>query len=460
MATLSLDYRYVVGGALRQHDPTYVVRQSDDRLYRALKANDYCYVFNSRQMGKSSLRVQVMQRLVADDIACGVVEVSSIVEAGTTSEQWYLGMIRRLSRSLGLKVKVLQWWRSRDGLSPLQRFSEFVEDVLLTEIQQPIIIFIDEIDSLFKYEFNDDFFALIRAFYQERSDSEKYRRLSFVMLGVATPSDLIRDKRRTSFNIGGQFIDLQGFCPGDTTSLEIGLAGNAQDPSAVLTAILDWTNGQPFLTQRLCQLMAAQKIGLGEEAKAVAKVVRDHIIQDWEAQDIAVHLKTIRDRLLASEERSGQLLGLYQNILQADRLPATGSEEQIELRLTGLIRQEKGCLNVANPIYQAVFSLEWTQAQLQLLRPYGEAIAAWLNSNSKGDTHLLKGETLQSARLWAAGKRLSNDDRLFLDACQDLHQRELQKAKTILTVAKQEIETHLHTAKDQLITVNKQLEQE
>ena len=396
-------------------------------------------MFNSRQMGKSSLRVQVMQRLLAEGMACGVVEVSSIVGAGMSAEQWYLGLIRRVSRSLGLRVKVLPWWREREGLSPIQRFSEFVEDVLLKEIAQPIVVFIDEIDSLFQFAFNDDFFALIRSFYQERSEHEAYRRLSFVLLGVATPGDLIRDKRRTSFNIGGRLIDLKGFAPGEVGPLAVGLAQKAENPTAVLGEILHWTQGQPFLTQRLCRLIAESNfsISAGSEQALVTQLVSSRVIEDWEAQDVSVHLKTIRDRLLVRKDHVGRLLGLYRQILQLGQVRVDDSEEQIELRLTGLIREEHNYLRVANLIYQAVFDTQWIEARLLNLRPYGAAIAAWLATAQKSTAFLLRGKLLREAQVWAEDKDLSTQDYQFLSASQDFEQQQLEQT---LALEKQERE--------------------
>ena len=42
------------------------MRQADLNFYECLKANEFGDVLNSRQMGKSSLRVRTMQRLPSD----------------------------------------------------------------------------------------------------------------------------------------------------------------------------------------------------------------------------------------------------------------------------------------------------------------------------------------------------------------------------------------------------------
>ena len=77
---------------------------------------------------------------------------------------------------------------------------------------------VDEIDTTLRLNFTDDFFAGIRYLYQARAGEPELQRLSFVLIGVATPGDLVKDAARTPFNVGHR-IDLTDFTLGEALPL-------------------------------------------------------------------------------------------------------------------------------------------------------------------------------------------------------------------------------------------------
>ncbi|MFM9047402.1 MAG: AAA-like domain-containing protein [Cyanobium sp.] len=380
---------YNVGGSLSADFPGYVERSADREVYRRLKAGDTCFLFGSRQMGKSSLRVRTMQRLKEEGVVCAVIDSQSI---GTkpTEEQWYSVTIKRLNEDVDLAetVPFSQWWwqDSIQALSTVERFGQFIDRILFERIPAPIVIFVEEVDNLLSLSFDTDgFFGLIRSLHERRAEHPAYQRLSFCFLGVATPYDLIRSPHRSAFNIG-HAVELTGLERQEAEPLLAGLVGQVTDPPGVLDAVLHWSGGQPFLTQKLLALVCAagQQGEQGLEgpikdlsaAELVEAVAKQQIIHNWEAQDSPVHLRTIRDRLLQDDERHrGRLLALVQAIHEQGGIASDASGEQMQLRLTGLVVSRNGQLQITNPINAAVFSADWVRHQLQ--PPiYGEAIRA------------------------------------------------------------------------------------
>src|SRR5262245_50160626 len=352
---------YVTGGTLSRDALSYVTRQADGDLYSGLTQGQFCHVLTSRQMGKSSLMVRTAARLRESGAGVVLLDLTAIGQ-NLTAEQWYSGLLTQIGQQLELDDELEGFWDAHPKLGPLQRWMQAIRRVLLPRYPGPVVIFIDEIDAVRSLSFStDEFFAAIREFYNRRTEDEALRRLTFCLLGVASPSDLIRDTRTTPFNVG-QRIELHDFTAAEAAPLAIGLPRSSEIGARLLGQILYWTNGHPYLTQRLCQAAAEEA-----QVSTPADVNRlcEELFLSRQAQERDDNLLFVRERLLRGEVDLAGLLTAYAEVLANKRVPDDVTNPLITtLRLSGVTRAQDGLLKVRNRIYEQVFGREWVKENM------------------------------------------------------------------------------------------------
>lgn len=439
---------YKIGGALQPHLDSwrsYVIRKADSDVLSAVEEHELCHILNARHMGKTSLRNRLQAILEDEDYNYLIIEFDcSSLQTDTTTSEFYFQLaesfLSQIENSLPSKITfgshadLQSWWNSQANLTSLARFEKFIEYIVLKQTDQKILITFDEIDKFLNLDVHtDDFFHLIRAYYQRRGS--RYRRLNFALFGVVSLSNLVDDVTQTPINIG-RLVELDGFQFEEAKVLIQGFQDNVEDAEAILHEILSWTGGQPFLTNKLCNEVAAQQdcIPAGHEAQIIQHLVKSQIIHNWESQDKPQHLGTIRDRIERSEHPVN-LLELYRRVFSDGSILVDNSRLQSELQLTGLVRRtQEGKLEIYNPIYKAAFNEDWIKvsirAALEKTCPYASQMQQWFDSDRTDTSRLLRGKSLQEGETWF--KEHSEDidkvvHRQFLDASQELVDRILKE---------------------------------
>ena len=353
---------YTAGGTVQAGGGIYIPRHADKELFNLCYQSVFTYVLTPRQIGKSSLMVQTATLLQHEGIHTVIIDLTEI---GTqlSAEQWYLGLLTEIGDQLDLDTDPLDWWEEYTHLGMTQRLTRFFSQVVLAEVDAPIVIFVDEIDTTLSLDFTDDFFVSIRFLYNKRAENKELIRLSFVLLGVATPSDLIHNSQRTPFNIG-QAVSLEDFTYDEALPLAQGLDLLEEQSQNILRWVLEWTDGHPYLTQKTFRIISENPTAYTSKSK-IKNIFKDQFLKSGHQSEN--NLRFVRDSILDKGYQTIRMLNAYRHLLhKKGDIENSNSEIYSYLQLSGLVKRKGEKLIIRNLLYRTVFDRRWISRELSM----------------------------------------------------------------------------------------------
>ena len=349
---------YTLGGAVQAGEGVYIERGADQELLDHCLDNTFAYVLTARQMGKSSLMERTSLKLREQGVHTALIDLNGLDKASLESpEVWYLDFISIFTEFVPVSFDTYDWWQEHGSKGLVRRFKDFFQSVLLEEVTGQIVVFVDEIDATYDLPFADDFFAAVRSMHEKRALESIFDRISFVLIGVATPSELIKDPRRTPFNIG-QSVELSDFTLAEAFPFTGGWNMEAEQAKKVLEWGMKWTGGHPNLTQKLCHAIALDS-GTGWTEKKVHECIRKTFFDSNKRDSNLEYINTQMTRG-AHWDQLG-VLKTYKEIRRkaGSVLDDTQSRAKVHLKLHGIVVNKEGHLSVRNAIYTEYFGTKW-----------------------------------------------------------------------------------------------------
>lgn len=309
-------------GTMNPESEFYLARSSDTIALSTIERSNGVTITikGPRQMGKSSLLIRAKAR--AEELGKRVAYLDFQLfdrAALTEGDRFYRQFCEWLTEELDLDSKVEEYWQSPLGNS--QRCTRYMGRYLLKALQTPLVLAMDEVESVFDTEFRSDFFGMLRSWHNNRATTPIWKQLDLVLVTSTEPYQLIENLNQSPFNVG-QVIDLVDFEAAQVAELN-------QRHGAPLTPgqteqLIGLLAGHPYLVRRALYLVASGQMdatALFAEATADRGPFGDHL----------------RYHLFRMNDKPDLVSGLLE-VIRQQRCP----DERVFFRLrgAGLVRRQ------------------------------------------------------------------------------------------------------------------------
>ena len=331
-------------GQVRLESAFYIERQPQDgQCYdEILKPGALIRIKAPRQMGKTSLMARILSK--GQEKGYHTIPLSfqhADREIFSSLDQLLRWLCFRVARRLNLPSRLNDFWT--DAYGSKDNCTAYFEDYLLPEIATPLVLGMDEVDRVFQYtDIVDDFFGLLRAWYEEAGygvgGSSLWEKLRLVVVH-STEGYIPLDINQSPFNVGLP-IEIKEFNLEQVTDLAHRHG-------------LDWSNDQ------LEQLM----ILIGGHPYLV-RLAFYHIVQrelTWEQllksspTESGIYGDHLRRHLWNLNRDSG-LAAAFSQVLASQSPVSLESAHAFKLHSLGLVRLEGNGVVPSFELYRQYFS--------------------------------------------------------------------------------------------------------
>ncbi len=225
----------------------YVERATDRQAIEYMRqAGVTLTIKGPRQVGKSSLLMRAIDAAVAAGKRVAFLDFQFFDRAALASpDRFFRQFCAWLSDTLDLDDRTDEFWSAQLGNS--QRCTRYVERYLLKEIDAPLVLAMDEVESMFEADFRSDFFSMLRGWHNSRAAKPAWRRFDLALVTSTEPYQLIANLNQSPFNVG-QVIALDDFSADELHALNV-LHGGPLDQAGE-HALYTLLAGHPYLTRR------------------------------------------------------------------------------------------------------------------------------------------------------------------------------------------------------------------
>jgi hypothetical protein len=332
-------------GSIDLDSSVYIERTEAENLcYREItRSGALIRIKAPAQMGKTSLMVRILDRARQQEIQYHTVPLSldrADKEAFSNLDRFLRWFCAAVTRKLQLSHSVEDYWS--DTFGSKSNCTAYFEDCLLSTLNAPLVLALDRVDEIFLHpEIADDFFALLRSWYEEAaygdSGNPLWRNLRLIIVH-STEVYIPLEINQSPFNVG-LAIELQPFTASQVKALSqrYGLSLTANE----IERLMELIAGHPYLVQQAFYHLVKGDLtfsGLLETATTDAGIYGNHL-----------------HRYLACFQEHPQLAEAFDRVIQAEESFYLDRILAFKLHSMGLVKLQGDRILPSCALYQTYF---------------------------------------------------------------------------------------------------------